>query len=80
MAHEVERAAIISRCIEIARECLTGDPFREVAELERAAGEYFEQLDGGRPVDVRVRGRPAYMDAASALDTAALASRSCVYS
>jgi hypothetical protein len=67
---QVERAAIVARCIEIARECLEGDPFREVPKLERASGEAFEQLDGGDPSDVRIKGMPAYLVAANALATA----------
>jgi hypothetical protein len=79
VADQAERAALIARCIEIARECLEGDPFREVPRIERVAGECFEQLDGGDPHDVRVRGKPAYMVASSALNTAALAGRDYAY-
>lgn len=54
------RAEIVTRCIEIARERLEGDPLREVQALERRAGELFEQYDGGDVGRVTVIRLPAY--------------------
>jgi len=82
---EFERAEIVARAIEIARECLDGDPFRNVPKLELQAAYLFELYDGGehdialKDAEQSVRRRseplPAYAVAASALETAKMAGR-----
>jgi len=80
-----ECAGIVAQCISIARECLDGDPFRAVPQLELEAVRLFEFYDGGdadialkdaeRLVRKRAEPLPAYAVAASALGTARMAGR-----
>jgi hypothetical protein len=79
---EFERAEIVARCIEVARQCLEGDPFREVPALDVEETRLFELYDGGdvdresieELVHSRREPRPAFAVAANALATAKMAS------
>jgi len=39
-------AALLARCFEIARECLAGDPFRAVPELELEIDRLADDQEG----------------------------------
>jgi hypothetical protein len=43
----IARAELTVRCIEVARECLEGDPFRAVPQLEMQAVMLFAEYNGG---------------------------------
>lgn len=71
---------VVERCIEIARECLHGDPFRRVPELEKESIRVFAQHEECDPADelTRFAGREpkqAFKVAAQVLETACTISR-----
>ena len=76
-----ENCMIVARAIAIARECLAGDPFRDVLEIEVEAAGLFEQYDLGRSLSaweeskIRRSPLPAYAVAADALQTARMAGK-----
>jgi hypothetical protein len=76
---QAERASVVSRCIQVARECLEGDPFRAVPELQVKAAGLWAEYDGADPVasmdECRDSGRwePAHVVAEFALSTAGMA-------
>jgi hypothetical protein len=71
-----ERLLLWERGIEIARECLAGDPGRPVPELDVETCNLFEAWDGGNPqteaqaMALRTKKRLAFAVAARALQIA----------
>jgi hypothetical protein len=73
MTYPTTASSRLARCFEIARECLAGDPLREVpaleTEIDQLAGEHA-QAEPGPAVSDEFGHLPAYQVADNALGLA----------